>query len=100
MLINKCGNDCHHCGKEIIVLRPLDTDGEIVCIYIGCTTETRFEVALPKKNWLALSMASGNETKAESWLAARIHETATLKTETIESYLRIKLRDLLESQTA
>jgi len=98
MLINKCGKECGNCDKEIIALRPLNFDGEMVCIYIGCTTEKRFEVALPKNIWLTLSMNRGNEIKAESWIAARIHETVTLNTDTLERYLRIKLGEVLAEE--
>ena len=99
MLINKCGNDYLHADKEIMVLRPLNIVGETACIYIGCTSEKRIEVELPQKAWLALSMVKGNDIKAEAWLAARIHETVTLSANTVERYLRINLRELLEDET-
>lgn len=100
MLTDKCGVDCYQCDKKINILSPLVIDDrDKVCVYIGCTTDERFEVDLPKKCWLFLSSITGNETKAESWLAARIHETITLSTNTIERYLRIKLGELLQDET-
>ena len=97
MLISKCEKDCLHCAKGVTVLRPLNIDGDRVCIYIGCAAEKRFEIELPKKDWLALSTVTGNDIKAEAWLAARIVETVNLSDGTIERYLRINLREKIEN---
>ncbi|MHB1779238.1 hypothetical protein [Acidithiobacillus sp.] len=89
------GSDC---AQNRVILAIDGPCSDLYTLDIGCNHQRYYQVNLSRKKYDHLCLYTGNSHKADCWLAARIEEVITQPDLTIEQYLRVLIRNLLDAR--